>query len=272
MSSWLVHHNDVETALNKSLSSVGGTNKAVKFPLMYYAMPPVAGQGEFCEPKVYCQADSNIVGQTGVYRPTAVTHQTYLFQRPSALPVQDSESNCLLYLEMINNNGQLPADKNFLSSNGVLVTADGDPNERIKGSMAISSKVLFDSYLIPILRPIIKQAELVRVSAAPNTQSASHYEWNYRFGDNLQHGDWKDDYFLMTRQQGRDDIYDKSHWFNQRVPGMANYNGWRWINAKDVAGTAQETDGGAATLTGMSSKLTARTLVHRLGQALNTVS
>ncbi|KAI1145507.1 hypothetical protein F4825DRAFT_473951 [Nemania diffusa] len=236
--SWLVHHSDVESALNKMIGSLRGGNNAVKFPILYYALPPNKGQ----------------VGHTGrIYQPTAARHQLYPFQRGDGQSSQNSASNCLLYLETTAKNGQLPAEEQFPNSNGIFVTADGDPNQRVKGSMCISSRLIFDNYLVPVLRPIIKRAELDCISASASSSSRTKpYEWSYRFGDNVQHPDWNDDYFLMTRQQGRDDLYDSSGWFNNRVPEMDNYHGWRWLGAVDIVGTAERTVRPTAKLTGRS--------------------
>ncbi|KAI0444947.1 hypothetical protein F4803DRAFT_509630 [Xylaria telfairii] len=231
--SWLVHHNDVEAALLKMESTQeGGPKGSVKFPILYYAMPPKPQTAK---------------SSPGIYTPTAVVHQLYPFPGST----QDSRANCLLYLETINKDGHLPSGIRLSTDNGIFVTQDGNPSERIDGSMAINSKIFFDNYLIPILRPVVKQAELDCVTAGPGSEPGQ-YQWSYKFGDNPSHRDWNDDYFLMKGQQGYDNVYNGTGWFNQKVHGMENTNGWRWLGDVDIVGSANPEETNSAKLTGRS--------------------
>lgn len=199
------------------------------------------------------------------FPPKAVTQQTYEFVRPPdpkgglvrypsrdvpekpGVKEQITKYNCLLYLETCGR--ELPGSLNFDESHSNFVTADGiDINHypsnltaemlakpQIVGSMCFNADILFDGFLIPKFRPLVKETEIVVSSVVANANKKNEdlaFDWQYAFGGNTSHPKEDDSYFNMTRQKGVDDIWDK--WFNNRVDGIKNINGWRWVIPEQI--------------------------------------
>ncbi len=189
-----------------------------------------------------------------------MTQQMYRFQRPDpAKPgeVQRFESkldpktnleqqitnfNCLLYLETCGRD--LPSSLFFDESHGNFVTADGvDMNwypedltpqilktPQIAGSMCFRGSILFDSFLIPRFRPLVKESQIWVASVTCDAKVSDNsvaFKWAYAFGGSTEHPTVDDPYYNMTRQGGEDTI--SKNWFNNNVPGIENKNGWRWV-------------------------------------------
>ena len=199
------------------------------------------------------------------FPPTAVTQQTYEFVRPDdgkgrrvrfpdrpnpkneSLKEQITKFNCLLYLETCGR--ELPSTLNFDESHGNFVTADGVSMDQypsdllpdvlarpqIQGSMCFKAEILFDSFLIPKFRPLVKETEVYIKSVAADANKSNNqlaFSWGYAFGGNPAHYLVDDVYFNLKRQNGADNVYDK--WFNNKVDGIKNTNGWRWVTDEQV--------------------------------------
>ncbi len=159
--------------------------------------------------------------------PTVMIHQTYSFADSVGKPNMGStDLNCLLYLEMCNKEKELPKTK-LLENQGNYVTSSNG-SKQILGSLCLSSKILFEEYLLKFFRPIVKEAELSIQKVKVN--GAKSFEFAYAFGQNPNHSKYEDDYFLMKRQTGSDGIYEDWFGVNKGGDGMQNLNGWRWVN------------------------------------------
>lgn len=240
------------------------------------------------------------------FPPQAVTQQTYEFVRPDDgkggpfrfkskdLPdkpgtkEQITRYNCLLYLETCGR--ELPSSLNFDETHSNFVTADGiDINHypsnltaemlatpQIMGSMCFRAEILFDGFLIPKFRPLVKETEIVIDSVSANANKKNEdlaFDWKYAFGGNTVHPKEDDVYFNMTRQTGTDDVWDK--WFNNRVDGIKNTTGWRWvINEQLKQDSSVESDCWSWTAKRIWLKLTGMQFVASLTQSLvsNNVS
>ncbi len=200
------------------------------------------------------------------FPPTAVIQSTYQFVRPA--PVQGSQNtrfpklaspganesdqitdfNCLLYLETCRPDRQLPASTAFDERHGNFVTADGyTMNEyprdvtaamrkykQIEGSMCVKSELLFDKFLVPKFKPLVRQSEVTITSVevdANRTNNKEAFKVSYCFAGNPKHSKPDDSYFDMKRKNVSDDVY--KNWFNNNVAELKNENGWQWVSEEN---------------------------------------
>ena len=182
------------------------------------------------------------------------SRRTYSFADSIGKPdLGMTDLNCLLYLEMCDKVGKLPSPL-LLENQSNYVTSDNG-SKQVLGSLCLSSKILFESYLLPFFQPIVKEAEL-SIQQVKVTGSKS-FLFAYAFGQNSMHLKFEDDYFLMKRQSGSDDIYQ--NWFNNnKGESMKNLDGWRWVNEYKKPEDKQFFDGKESTfqLTGNVLQLT----------------